>query len=53
MARRKKLQTKICTVTGLETGTQTFTSLNTTTVNVIEDGTIIFEGATDDAFDAC
>jgi|TARA_X000001316_G_C922351_1_gene37521 hypothetical protein len=24
MARRKKLQTKICTVTGLETGTENF-----------------------------
>ena len=43
-------------VTGLETGTLSFstittTSQNTTTLNVREDGTIIFEGATDDGFE--
>ena len=43
-------------VTGLENGTLTFstittTSQNTTTLNVREDGTIIFEGATDDGFE--
>ena len=43
-------------VTGLENGTITFstittTSQNTTTLNVREDGTIIFEGATDDGFE--
>ena len=29
----------------------TATDTNTTTLNVLEDGTIIFEGATDDAFE--
>jgi len=48
---RQQFNNLITDVTGLETGTQTFTSLNTTTVNVIEDGTIVFEGATDDAFE--
>jgi len=43
-------------VTGLENGTITFstittTSQNTTTLNVLEDGTIKFEGATDDGFE--
>jgi len=43
-------------VSGLETGTISFaaittTSSNTTTLNVKEDGTIIFEGATDDGFE--
>ena len=43
-------------VSGLETGTLSFstittTSQNTTTLNVREDGTIIFEGATDDGFE--
>ena len=43
-------------VTGLENGTITFstittTSHNTTTLNVREDGVIIFEGATDDGFE--
>ena len=43
-------------VSGLETGTISFaaittTSSNTTTLNVREDGTIIFEGATDDGFE--
>ena len=48
---RQQFNNLVTDVVGLETGTQTFTSLNTTTVNVIEDGTIIFEGATDDAFE--
>ena len=43
-------------VTGLEGGTLSFsnittTSQNTTTLNVREDGTITFEGATDDGFE--
>jgi hypothetical protein len=43
-------------VSGLETGTLSFstittTSQNTTTLNVREDGVIIFEGATDDGFE--
>ena len=48
---RQQFNNLITDVVGLETGTQTFTSLNTTTVNVVEDGTIVFEGATDDAFE--
>ncbi len=48
---RQQFNNLVTDVTGLETGTQTFTSLNTTTVNVVEDGTIVFEGATDDAFE--
>ena len=48
---RQQFNNLITDVIGLETGTQTFTSLNTTTVNVVEDGTIVFEGATDDAFE--
>ena len=48
---RQQFNNLITDVTGLETGTQTFTSLNTTTVNVVEDGTIVFEGATDDEFE--
>ena len=43
-------------VRGLESGTISFsqittTSSNTTTLNVREDGVIVFEGATDDAFE--
>ena len=48
---RQQFNNLITDVTGLETGTQTFTSLNTTTVNVVEDGTIVFECATDDEFE--
>jgi len=48
---RQQFNNLITDVIGLETGTQTFTSLNTTNVNVVEDGVIIFEGATDDAFE--
>ena len=43
-------------VTALESGTISYTTLNTTTlnstiINVKEDGTIVFEGATDDDFE--
>ena len=43
-------------VSGLEAGTIAFTTVqttntNTTTINVLEDGTIKFEGATDDGFE--
>ena len=43
-------------VSGLEAGTIAFTTIettnaNTTTLNVLEDGTIKFEGATDDGFE--
>ena len=48
---RQQFNNLITDVIGLETGTQTFTSLNATNVNVVEDGVIIFEGATDDAFE--
>ena len=48
---RQQFNNLITDVIGLETGTQTFTSLNATNVNVVEDGVIIFEGATDDEFE--
>ena len=48
---RQQFNNLITDVTGLETGTQTFTSLNATNVNVVEDGVIIFECATDDEFE--
>ena len=43
-------------VSGLESGTLSFSAISTTsisgtTLNVAEDGTIIFEGATDDAYE--
>ena len=43
-------------VNGLESGTLTFSSVSATTLgtsalNILEDGTIVFEGATDDAFE--
>ena len=43
-------------VNGLESGSTTFTEISATTVgsttlNVLEDGTIVFEGATDDAYE--
>ena len=50
---RTEFNNLITDVTGLEAGTKTFSAVtsntsNTTTLNVLEDGTIIFEGATDD-----
>ena len=53
---RTEFNNLITDVTGLEAGTKTFSAVtsntsNTTTLNVLEDGTIIFEGATDDAFE--
>jgi len=43
-------------VNGLESGTLTFSSVSATTLgtsalNILEDGTIVFEGATDDAYE--
>ena len=43
-------------VNGLESGTLTFSSVSATTtstsaLNILEDGTIVFEGATDDGFE--
>ena len=43
-------------VSGLEAGTIAFTTVqttntNTTTINILEDGSLIFEGATDDGFE--
>ena len=43
-------------VNGLESGTLTFSTVSATTtstsaLNILEDGTIVFEGATDDAFE--
>jgi len=51
---RQQYNNLVTDVTGLENGTQTFTATTTTTsnvgnLNVLEDGTIVFEGATDDA----
>jgi len=51
---RQQYNNLVTDVTGLESGTQTFTATTTTTsnvgnLNVLEDGTIVFEGATDDA----
>ena len=50
---RQEFNNLVTDVSGLEAGTTTFsavtaTTTNTTTINVLEDGTIIFEGATDD-----
>tara|TARA_Y100001937_G_scaffold123295_1_gene185910 strand:- start:2704 stop:3351 length:648 start_codon:yes stop_codon:yes gene_type:complete len=50
---RQQFNNLVTDVTGLESGTQTFTATTTTTsnvgnLNVLEDGTIVFEGATDD-----
>ena len=50
---RQQYNNLVTDVTGLESGTQTFTATTTTTsnvgnLNVLEDGTIVFEGATDD-----
>ena len=50
---RSQFNNLVSDVTGLEAGTQTFTALSATTttattVNVAEDGTIVFEGATND-----
>ena len=51
---RQEFNNLVTDVSGLEAGTQTFTAITATTttattVNVAEDGTIVFEGATDDA----
>jgi len=53
---RNQFNNLVTDVDGLETGTKAFSTItatdtNTTTLNVLEDGTIIFEGATDDAFE--
>ena len=53
---RNQFNNLVSDVDGLETGTKAFSSItatdtSTTTLNVLEDGTIIFEGATDDAFE--
>ena len=53
---RTQFNNLVTDVTAIEGGTISFTALNTTTtntttLNVKEDGTIIFEGATDDAFE--
>ena len=50
---RQEFNNLVTDVSGLETGTTTFsavsaTTSNITTMNVLEDGTIVFEGATDD-----
>ena len=53
---RNQFNNLVSDVDGLETGTKAFSTItatdtNTTTLNVLEDGTIVFEGATDDAFE--
>ena len=50
---RQEFNNLVTDVSGLEAGTTTFsavsaTTSNITTMNVLEDGTIVFEGATDD-----
>ena len=53
---RGQFNNLVTDVTGLESGTQTFTTItatteNLTTLNILEDGTITFEGATADDFE--
>ena len=53
---RNQFNNLVADVDGLETGTKAFSTItatdtNTTTLSVLEDGTIVFEGATDDAFE--
>ena len=53
---RTEFNNLVTDVTGLESGTLAYDVLsavktNTTTLSVQEDGTIIFEGATSDAFE--
>ena len=53
---RTEFNNLVTDVTALESGTISYTTLNSTTlnsttINVKEDGTIIFEGATDDDFE--
>ena len=53
---RNQFNNLVTDVEGLETGTKAFSSITATTssstfINVLEDGNIVFEGATDDAFE--
>ena len=53
---RTQFNNLVTDVSGLESGTVAYgalsaTTTNTTTLNVQEDGTIVFEGATSDAFE--
>ena len=53
---RGEFNNLVTDVSGLEAGTSTFTAISATTstattVNVAEDGTIVFEGATADAYE--
>mgnify|MGYP007000073885 len=53
---RTQFNNLVTDVGGLESGTLSYgalsaTTTNTTTLNVQEDGTIVFEGATSDAFE--
>ena len=53
---RTQFNNLVTDVAGLEGGSISYTTLNTTTtnattLNVKEDGTIVFEGATDDGFE--
>ena len=53
---RNQFNNLVADVDGLETGTKAFSTItsttsSSTTINVLEDGTIVFEGATADAFE--
>ena len=53
---RNQFNNLVADVDGLETGTKAFSTItsttsSSTTINVLEDGTIVFEGATDDNFE--
>ena len=45
---RTQFNNLVSDVTGLEAGSQTFTLITSSNITVAEDGTIVFEGATDD-----
>ena len=45
---RTQFNNLVSDVTGLEAGSQTFTLITSSNITVAEDGTIVFEGATND-----
>ena len=48
---RTQFNNLVTDVTGLEAGSQTFTLITSSNITVAEDGTIVFEGATNDDFE--
>ena len=48
---RTQFNNLVSDVTGLEAGSQTFTLITSSNITVAEDGTIVFEGATNDDFE--